>query len=77
MDLEEHKQEFERIVKKYNLHESQKAEEIAKYLIKEGKNKISIKEFSILFAIKEKDAKAFLSFIQKGIQFKEEHIDKK
>ena len=77
MDLLEHKKKFEEIVRKYKLQETEKAEEIAKYLVKNGGGKISLKEFSTLFAMNEEDAKNFLSFIQKGIVFKEEYIDKK
>ena len=75
MDLLEQKIEFEKIVKRYNLEDKDKASEIAKFLTS-GK-KISFKEFAILFAIEEDDAKTFLSFILKGIEFKENYLDKK
>ncbi len=74
-DLEQHKKKFEKIVLKYSLNQPEKAEEIAKFLTKG--NTVSVKEFATLFAIQEDEAKTFLSFIDKGIKFKEEHIDKK
>lgn len=75
MDLLEQKKEFEKIVKKYNLQDTDKAEEISKFLLS-GK-KISFKEFAVLFAMDEDEAKIFLSFILKGIEFKENYLDKK
>jgi hypothetical protein len=74
MDLEKHKQEFENIIKKYNLSSQEKANEIAIFLTK---NEIDIKEFATLFNMDKEDAIIFLSFIQKGIEYKEKHIDKK
>lgn len=73
MDLQEHKKKFEEIVQKYNLETPEKAEEIANFLTSE-KN-VSVKEFAVLFAMGEEDAKIFFSFIEKGIKFKEENID--
>lgn len=75
MEIFEHKKKFDEIVKKYGLNESDKAKEIADYLIKT--QKINMKEFSTLFVISEDDAKIFLSFLRKGLDFKEEYIDKK
>jgi len=75
--LEEHKELFEKIVIKYGLHEKEKAEEIAKFLTKSHEGGISFKEFASLFAMDENDTKVFLSFIQKGLEFKENNIDKK
>lgn len=75
MDLLQQKKEFEKVVKKYNLDDKDKAEEISKFLLS-GKS-ISFKEFAVLFAIEENDAKIFLSFILKGIEFKENYLDKK
>ncbi|MDA3856070.1 MAG: hypothetical protein PF569_07450 [Candidatus Woesearchaeota archaeon] len=77
MDLDEHKKLFEEVVKKYNLFEKEKAEEIAKYLTKLKINKFDIEEFANLFAMKKEDAQIFLSFIDKGLKFKEDHLDKK
>lgn len=71
--LEQHKKEFEEIVKKYNLFEPKLAEKISIYLTK---NKTTSKDFAKEFNLEENDAKIFLEFIQKGIEFKEKHIDK-
>ncbi|MFW5704864.1 MAG: hypothetical protein ACOCXG_03385 [Nanoarchaeota archaeon] len=68
MNLEQHKKEFEKIVKKYNLGENQKLDEIISYILKT--QKINSDEFAKLFAIEEKDAQVFLSFIEKGLEFK-------
>lgn len=73
-DLLKHRQEFDRIVNKYKLQDKDKAEEVAKFLTKG--EKINAKEFATLFAMSEDEAVIFLSFIQKGIKFKEEHMDK-
>ena len=74
MDTATHKEEFLRIVNKYNLHDEDKAGEITDYIMQ--KKDIEAKEFARLFAMDEKDAVIFLSWIHKGIRFKEEHIDK-
>ena len=52
----------------------QKAEEIAKYITKN--QAIKVDEFATLFAMTQEEAHTFLSFIKKGVDFKEEHIDK-
>lgn len=75
MEIGEHKKKFDEIVKKYNLSEEDRAKEIVEYLIKT--QNIDLNEFSTLFAINKEDAKIFLSFVRKGLDFKEEHIDKK
>lgn len=77
MNLEDHKKLFEEVVKKYKLFEKDKSDEIAKYLTKSRINRLELKEFAQLFAMNIEDAKIFLSFIEKGIDFKEKHIDKK
>ena len=69
MDLTEHKKEFEKVVKKYNLGENQKLDEIISYILKT--QKINSNEFAKLFAMEERDAQIFLSFIEKGLKFKE------
>ena len=75
MEIAEHKKEFDRITEKYCLKDPEKAEEIANFLLKQ--KKISAEEFAKYFAMSEKDAKIFLSFIEKGISFKENVLDKK
>ena len=71
MDLNTHRQEFEKVVVKYQFNDKDKAEEIAKYLTRNLNIQISSKEFAILFAMQEEDAVIFLSFIQKGLEFRE------
>jgi hypothetical protein len=75
MDIENHYKEFMRVIEKYNLSEEDKAEEIAHFLTKH--DNISVDEFAKLFAMDEKDALIFLSYIEKGVNFKTKHIDKK
>lgn len=38
---------------------------------------MTAKEFAPKYNMKEEEAQIFLSFIMKGIEFKEKHIDKK
>ena len=75
-DIFKHKLKFNEIITKYNLDKGEKAAEIAKYLTG-SKKIINAKEFATLFAMSEDDALVFLSFIEKGIKFKEETLDKK
>ena len=75
MDLLEHKKEFDRIVKENNFFDENKAKNLAQFLTKQ--NQISIKDFSKKFNLSEKDSKLFLTFVHKGIQFKQEYIDRK
>lgn len=74
-NLDNHKKEFERIIQENNLNTEEKASQIANYVT--GKQTISAEEFSAEFGIPLEDSKTFLSFIKKGISFKEEHVDKK
>lgn len=73
MELGKHKEEFEKIVKKYDLTEEGTAQDIANFLT--SQSVVSYEEFAKKFGMDSEDAKIFLSFIHKGIQFKEEHID--
>ena len=75
MDIEKEAKEFKDIVKKYNLQDENKAQEIANYISKS--ETISSEEFSKKYNIEHEDAKKFLKFLHKGIKFKEEHLDKK
>ena len=75
MDLLEQKKQFDSIVRKYQLDDTEKASEIAKFLT--SAKKISFKEFAVLFAMDENDVRIFLEFILKGIDFKENYLDKK
>lgn len=72
----QHKKEFDKIIEKYGFKDEQKAGEIADFLTKHEKDKVSVKEFATLFNMDEHDAITFLGFIHKGLRFKEEHIDK-
>lgn len=76
-DILSHKQAFERIAEKYSLKSEEKAGEIADFLVKRHGKELSAKEFANLFSMEVKDAAIFLSFIERGIQFKERHIDGK
>lgn len=74
MNTAEHKKEFDKIIKKYNLNEEQKAEEISTYLTKHHGKIVSVEEFANLFAMTKDEAKIFLSFIEKGIRFREKNL---
>lgn len=69
MDIQEHANKFKEIVQKYKLEE--KAGEIADHLTK-SKEHISAKEFATLHNMTEEEATTFLTFIERGIQWKEE-----
>ena len=71
MELKQHKQEFDKIISKYNLSDQDKAEKIATFLTDSKKESVSPKEFAKLFKMEVEEATIFLSFIEKGIQFKE------
>jgi len=77
MELEQHKEEFQEIVKKYRLFTTQKAKEIGLFLTNQLGMQVSALEFAKKYEMTEQEAKIFLSFIQKGIEFKESHIDSK
>lgn len=76
MEIETHVKEYKKIIRKYNLDSPDKASEIADFLTKQHGKKLSSSEFASLFSMEEKDATIFLSFIEKGLQFKKKHIDK-
>jgi len=71
MDIEKHKQEFDKIIDKYNLKDEDKAEEIAKFLTDNKRKEVSAKEFATLFGMEVDEVVLFLSFIEKGIKFRE------
>ncbi len=71
MDILKEKEEFLKIVKKYNLEE--KAGQIAQF-IASGKT-IKVEDFAKKYDITHEESKLFLNFISKGIQYKEAHID--
>jgi hypothetical protein len=76
LDIEEHSNKFQEIIEKYNLKSEIRANQIADLLTNSNRNKISSKDFSKLFGMQEEEATIFLSFIQKGLNFKKTHIDK-
>lgn len=71
--IEEHHKMFKEVIRKYNLDSPEKAEELAHYLV--SNNGVSVEEFSNIFAMSQAEAEILLSFILKGISFKEKHID--
>ena len=75
MDIQQHRQEFERIAEKYGLKNEKKADEIAEFLTTHKSGPLSVAEFAKLFAMEEEDARIFLTFIDRGLRFKEQHID--
>jgi len=75
MDIEKHSKEFQKIIQKYNLSDEKKAEAIANFLTKSSQKQVSAKEFSELFAMTQKEAVLFLSFVEKGIKFKQNKVN--
>jgi Fic family protein len=75
MDIARHKEEFDKIIEKYDLSDDKKAEQISNYLTKNPKGTISVEDFANIFDMEEDEVITFLSFIQKGLKFKEKHID--
>jgi len=76
-EIQKHKDEFEKIAIKYDLRKEKKAGEIADFLTTHPAGKTSVKEFSSTFGMSEAEALVFLSFIDKGLRYKEMHIDNK
>ena len=78
MDILEHKQKFDSIAKKYGLTRDSKAQEIADFLTsKKNGESISSEEFANQFGMDELDTKIFLSFIERGLNFKQKRDEKK
>jgi hypothetical protein len=76
MDVEEHHRRFEAIAEKYGLRSEEKAGEIADFLVSRARGKVSSEEFSVLFGMSEEEAVVFLSFIDRGLRFKEGSSDR-
>lgn len=74
MDLAEHKEKFDQIIKKYDLFREETAGSIADFLTGNHKEFISVKDFAQQFNMEEFDAKIFLDFINIGLRFKETHL---
>lgn len=75
MDIEEHKRRFDEIITKYGLDEESKAGEVADFLTRHDKPSVSAGEFAKLFGMEEEEAVTFLSFIERGLRFKQDHLD--
>ena len=74
MNVKDHAKKFKDIIQKYHLDEKNKAEEISNFLTKSNQKSVSAKEFAKLFAMTEKEAVIFLSFIERGIKFREKNL---
>ena len=70
-----HKQEFDRIVKAYQLDSAENSEAIATFLTSNDSEKVSAAEFAQKFGVKNEEAVVFLEWIKVGVKFKEETID--
>ncbi len=68
-----HKNEFDRIRKKYKLDQDSKAEQIAEFLTKG--DSFTPQAFSEKFGTTVEEAIVFLEWIKVGVKFKEESID--
>lgn len=74
MDIKELHSKYLKVVEKYKLSDEQKASEIADYIMK---NKIlSADDFASDFAMDLDDAKVFLNFLKKGLDFKKNLVNK-
>ena len=73
MEIEKHIEVFRNIVDKYKLKE--KAEEISNFIA--SGSEVYPEDFALKFGMSKDEAEIFLTFIKKGIKFKEKHIDKK
>lgn len=76
-DIQKHKEAFDNILAKYNLRSEEKAEEIATFLTNQKEGVVSLDEFASLFGMQKEEAHIFLSFVARGLKFKEEHMDNK
>ena len=70
-----HKQEFDRIVKAYQLDSAENSEAIATFLTSNDSEKVSAAEFAQKFGVKNEEAVVFLEWIKVGVKFKETSID--
>lgn len=67
-DIETLHQEFERILKKYDLKNEENAQKLTSFIT--SKTHHSAKELSSTFNMSEYEAGVILSFLQKGIEYK-------
>lgn len=75
MEIEDHYNQFKEIVQKYGLDHEKTAEQISHFLTKSDRSSVSAHEFSTLFGMDDEEAILFLSFIDKGLRFKEQNMD--
>eukprot|EP01134_Creolimax_fragrantissima_P008454 CFRG8454T1 len=75
-DLVAHKAEFEAIVKRYELFHEDRAGIIADFLTTLDGTAVSPEEFGNNFGMNRAEAIIFLSWINVGLTFKTEHLDK-
>lgn len=68
--------QFDKIIKKYNLNNEQKANQITEFITNSKNKKINHLEFSQKFKMSINETKVFLEFIQKSIEFKKNIIKK-
>jgi hypothetical protein len=73
MELQELKENFDNIIKKYKLSEPDKAEKISKFLT--TGTQIDVEAFCKEFGMERSEGDMFIAFIMKGIKYKEENID--
>lgn len=76
MEIEELHKRFRDIIEKYGLDDEKSAEDISQFLTNSTREGVNAKDFASLFGMTEDEAKLFLSFIDKGLRFKEDSLDK-
>lgn len=70
-----HKQEFDRIIKKYKLNTEEKSSAIAEFLTVGEAGSVSAAQFAESFGTTPEEAVVFLEWIQVGVKFKQQAID--
>lgn len=69
-----HKQEFDRIIKKYKLNTEEKSSAIAEFLTGDGSS-VTATQFAEAFGTTPEEAVVLLEWIQVGVKFKQQSID--
>lgn len=77
LEIKKHYEEFMKIIDKYNLSDEQKSEDIAEILTSGKKAYLSPDDFAKEFKMTLREAEIFLTFIERGIHFKENVLGKK
>lgn len=70
-----HKQEFDRIIKKYNLNTEAMSSAIAEFLTVGDAGSVTAAQFAEKFGTTPEEAVVFLEWIQVGVKFKQQSID--